>query len=297
MSLSVEHLMSYRRRYRYRNTYDEGIREIAEKVEDYNDLWEDASSAPLGSYSPHAILTNAEEGINYMESVLPRIRDWAYQYLEAHRGELWLRHGLFHPYMYHNTSYTQEERRDIWPFLYRRNNPEYKGFILDEEEADRENKRQKERRFTHNPRTVHTCRGGLICFICDDGNWQEEDNEERNASRNIFFNTSLQHDFYKAVLPDLENLKEQWATWRPKRCATTRVVSPKTSRPDTAGKTKSQVAHWWVKEDLHYSGLFTIFRYGDVFDSVWENMNILDDTIQCLRTRLALIRSILDGME
>ena len=286
--------MSYRI-HRYKPTYDEGIREIAEKVQTYHEIFQDASQSPLGVYSPHTILTNVDEGLNYMEAVLPRIREWAYQYLEAHRGELWLRYGVFRPYAYHNNPYTKEEEHAIWPFLYRPNNKEYKGFILDQEEAIRERKRQDDRRYTHNPRTVHTCTGGLICYICDDGNWWEEDHQEIDASRNIFFNTALRHQFYEAVLPDVEFLKEQWATWQPKKRTTS--FTPKTILPPTAGKTRSQVAFWWVKEDLQYNGLFNIFNRTDTFDSVWETMNTLEDSIQYLRARLAQIRSILDSME
>ena len=100
---------------------DDEMKTIAENFEKYNEFFKDVGNSPIGKYSINLILETVEESLNYLEIFTPVIKRWAENYLEQHRGELWLFYGI-HKGSYHadywkirETDF--DELTSTWPFL------------------------------------------------------------------------------------------------------------------------------------------------------------------------------------
>jgi hypothetical protein len=277
--------------YRYPNlptfdAEDTGIQDIARQLQEYNNLWNKVRREPMGAYSPTFLLSKVEEWFTYMEGATPLIRQWATDYLERNRAAIWLRYGL-----YKTETLSDSELAITWPFLYGCDRLEYKGFVLDREEAKREKQRQDLRRYTFNPRTNHTCKGCefYYCTFCDEGNWRMEDCEEREASKNVCFHTELLSAFYDAVLPDRDQFRAQWESWEPPK-----QVPPRNtyfSTPFTlSGKTSIQAIKEWLESDNFSYKLTHLLHIGNAFDNVWDIMNDMEDMLKEQRASFADVK-------
>ncbi len=276
----------------------EDIQKTSEEIKKYNAFYQDVCKSPIGKYSINQILETVEESLNYLEIFSPVIKKWAEDYLEKNRGLLWLYYGIEKgTYLtdYWKQSETQlSALKSTWPFLFNRDDINYKGFVIDLEGAQREILRQRKRQSTSNPnyKPFHPdgCSSGCCCWMLDDmEQWYDEEQKEIKESRNIFFNNSLQKEFYPLAIQDLEQLKEQWATWTPKK-GTCRdyEVEIKTK----AGQTPINLVLSWMKEDFNYS-LFSMFDWSDTFENVWSRIDSIDDFIKCQREKLKKIVELL----
>jgi hypothetical protein len=274
------------------------IKTISEEIKKYNAFYQDVSKSAVGKYSINQILETVEESLNYLEIYAPIIKIWAEEYLEKNRGLLWLYYGVEQgSYLtdYWKQSETKlEQLRTVWPFLFNREDANYKGFVIDLEEAQREIVRQRKRQNTSNPnyKPFHPdgCPSSCCCFMLDDmEQWYEEEQAEIKASKNIFFNTQLQKDFLPLAIQDLEQLKEQWATWIPKKCTSKDYdVEIKTKM----GQTPINLVLSWIKEDFNYS-LFSMFDWSDTFENVWKRIDSVENFIKCQREKLKKIVDLL----
>jgi hypothetical protein len=274
------------------------IKTISEEIQKYNKFYQDVSKSPVGKYSINLILETVEESLNYLEIYAPIIKKWVEEYLENNRGLLWLYYGVEQG-SYLTDYWKQSETklgqlRAVWPFLFNREDANYKGFVIDLEEAQREILRQRKRQSTSNPnyKPFHPdgCPRGCCCFMLDDmEQWYKEEQTEIKASKNIFFNTQLQKDFLPIAIQDLEQLKEQWITWIPKK-GMCRVYADEIKTK--MGQTPINLVLSWMKEDFQYS-LFSMFDWSDTFENVWSRIDSVPNFIKCQREKLKKIIDLL----
>lgn len=277
---------------------DEKINKISEEIKNFNKFFKDVANSPIGKFSINQILETVEESLNYLEIFSPILKKWIQDYLENNRGSLWLYYGLEKgTYLtdYWKISETNLSKlRSTWPFLFNRDNPNYKGFIIDLVIAQSEVLRQRDRQSTSNPnyKPFHPdgCSSGCSCWMLDDmEQWYEEEQKEITESKNIFFNSKLQKEFYPLALQEIIELKEQWATWIPEKGTCKKYNSNITVEP---GQTPIKIVISWIKEDFYYS-LFSMFEWSDIFQNVWTQIDNIDDFIKCQREKLKKIIELL----
>lgn len=278
---------------------DEEVKKIAAEIEKYNLFFKDVASSTIGKYSINQILETVEESLNYLEIFSPLIKNWVNKYLEEHRGRLWLFYGISKGnYLtdYWKISETNfSELSSTWPFLFRRKETNYKGFIIDLRAAQSEVLRQRDRQNTSNPNYTpfhpDGCSSGCSCWMLDDmEQWYEEERAEIEESNNIFFNNNKQKEFYKIALDDIDNFKEEWQNWSPAKSTT------KTFKPDleiTPGYTPIKIVLNWIKNDFHFSSIFGMFHWSDIFKDTWDNIGSVDEFIKCQREKLKKIVDLL----
>jgi len=278
---------------------NEEIKQIAESIEKYNLCFRDIAAAPIGKYSINKILETIEEALNYLEIYTPVIKKWVHSYLANKRGELWLYYGLSKGsyltdfWKIRESNFTELEL--TWSFLYKRTEVMYKKFEVDLIAAQAEVLRQRARQDTSNPnyKPFHPdgCSSGCSCWMLDDmEQWYTEEQEEIKASKNIFFNGTLQQDFYKAALDDLDDLKDQWINWEPFKPSS---HIPSTKLKIIPGQTPIALILSWIKSDFQYSRVFSMFSWSDIFKEVWENIDSVDDFIKCQRGKLKEILEVI----
>lgn len=282
----------------YINNNTEDIKKISDEIKKYNSFYQDVCKAPVGKYSINQILETVEESLNYLEIFSPTIKKWTEEYLEKNRGLLWLYYGVDKgTYLTEYWKQSETNRgvlKSQWPFLFNRDSPHYKGYIIDLEEAQSEILRQRERQSTSNPnyKPFHPdgCSSGCCCWMLDDmEQWYEEEHKEKTESKNIFFNSQLQKDFYPLAIQDLEELKEQWASWIPGKGTRKDYNSEIKTKP---GQTPINLVLSWMKEDFNYS-LFSMFDWSDTFENVWSRIDSVPDFIKCQREKLKKIVELL----
>ena len=162
-------------------------------------------------------------------------------------------------------------------------------------DAQSEVLRQRARQETSNPnyKPFHPdgCSSGCSCWMLDDmEQWYTEEQEEINASNNIFFNGKLQRDFYKEAIADLGELKEQWENWvpfKPSRGTST------TKLEIIPGQTPIKIVLSWISSDFQYSRALSMFSWSDPFKEIWENIDSIDDFIKCQRSKLKEILELI----
>jgi hypothetical protein len=227
------------------------------------------------------------------------LKDWVNKYLEDHRGELWLFYGINQG----NTSsdYWEinktdfEELEKTWPFLFKRDNINYKDFVVDLRGAQSEVLRQRKRQETSNPKYTpfhpDGCPSGCSSWMLDDmEQWWEEEQAEIKTSKNIFFNGNLQREFYNEAFNDLIGLKEQWENWVPfKPSKTLRNTDVKI----VEGQTPISLLINWIKDDFNYEPVFSFFYWSDNFKVIWENIDSVENFIQIQRQKLKKIVDLL----
>jgi hypothetical protein len=280
------------------NDTAEDIKKISDEIKKYHTLYQDICKAPVGKYSINKILETVEESLNYLEIFSPVIKKWAEEYLDKNRGILWLYYGV-EKGTYLIDYWKQSETKhgflkSTWPFLFNRDDINYKEFIIDLEGAQSEILRQRERQSTTNPnyKLFHPdgCPRGCCCWMLDDmEQWDEEERKEKQESKNIFFNNQLQKDFYPVAIQDLEHLKEQWNYWTPQKGTYKKYNSEITTNP---GQTPINLVLSWMKEDFNYS-LFSMFDWYDTFENVWTRIDSVEDFIKCQREKLKKIVDLL----
>jgi hypothetical protein len=261
------------------------------QFEKYYKLIQDICNKPIGAYSINTILESVEEILNYLEIYTPIIRKWVHTYLETHRGEIWLHHGInkgnyLTDYWKINET-DMEVLRNIWPFLFDSRKDPYKGFIIDLEGAQHEVLRQRKRQENPNPNYTpfhpDGCSDGCSCWMLDDmEQWYTEEQEEIKNSRNIFFNTSLQREFFKEVCNDIQMYRFEWMDYTPEK--NTKFISKEFKIEP--GLTPIKIVINWVKNDFYYSSLLSIFHWSDKFKETWENIELFDDFINYERKKL-----------
>lgn len=281
------------------------IEDIAQRIHEKADILKNAPSAPMGAYSVHQLLDTIRTCLDDLEQFAPAIRQWAHHYLDQHRDTLWLHEG----FMASHRDVLTSELIKTWPNLYAPSNREYKGFILDRSEAQREKRRQRERQDTPNPAYIpfhpDGCPSGCCCWMLDSmEQWYEEEQQEQEASKNIFFNSSLLWKCHDAMVEDLPSLQPLWSSWEPKKC---KPSTYSTDLPEIAlGKTKLQAALAWIQNDFYYSSILSMFsrqrwyRIKEVdvcFSDVWENMDEIESFVKWGRIRLEQLTHHLQAME
>lgn len=278
---------------------DEEIQKIADEFEKYNVFFKDVGDSPIGKYSINKILETVEESLNYLEIYSPIIKSWVNKYLEDHRGKLWLYYGIskgrYHADYWKIRDTDFSELSTTWPFLFNRDIPKYKDFIVDLRGAQSEIIRQRERQSTTNPnyKPFHPdgCSSGCSCWMLDDmEQWFEEERKEVEESTNIFFNGNIQNEFYQAALEDLQSLRSQWENWIPD-VPISKV--PNNNFSLSTGQTPIKIVLTWIKNDFYYSNIFSMFHWSDKFKDVWENIDSVETFIKCEREKLKKIIDLL----
>jgi hypothetical protein len=278
---------------------NDNMKNIKENIEKYRQFYEDVINAPVGKYYINQILETVEESLNYLETVHNDIRLCVNEYLEENRGRLWLYYGITKSKYLTNYWRQPETNLDIikkmWPFLYNRSKPIYEDFIVDLQEAQREIRRQHERQSTTNPNFTpfhpDGCPGRCDCWMLDDlEQWYEEEQTEIKSSRNIFFNTALQSDFYSLAISDLEEIEEQWKNWIPEK-ESEKIYSNELKT--VMGQTPINLVISWIKQDYNYSSVFSMFYWSDTFMALWNNIDLVEPFINCQREKLKKIRELL----
>jgi hypothetical protein len=281
------------------------IEAIAQRIHEKADILKNASAAPMGTYSSQHLLTLIRTCLDDLEESAPAIRQWVNSYLDQHRATLWLHDG----FMASHRDILTSELAKTWPNLYAPTNREYKGFILDRNDAQREKRRQRERQDTPNPAYVpfhpDGCPSGCCCWMLDSmEQWYEEEQKEQEASKNIFFNSSLLWKCHDAMLEDLPSLRHLWSTWEPSK----RKPSSYTNKPieSSIGKTKLQVTLSWFQTNFRYCRVLDMFsrlrwsgskEIDTCFSDVWENMDEIEPFVQWRRSCLQQIEQYLQTME
>jgi hypothetical protein len=276
------------------------IIKIAKQFNEYNNFFTDVTRKAPGTFTIQKILETIEESLNYLEIFGPVIRAWIEDYLDKYRGELWLYYGLEKGnYLcdYWKIKETRWEKlKQEWPFLFDRESPKYKDMLIDLRGAQDEIIRQRNRDDTPNPDYTpfhpNGCPShGCSCFMLDDmEQWHNESQKEIKESNNIFFNASLQENFFEIAKTDLESLKSQWSTWRPKKYYEEKHFE---STPKVfIGKSPIQIVTSWIKSDFQYP-IFGIFKYSDCFQAVWERIDLLEPFVKCQREKLKNILEII----
>jgi hypothetical protein len=277
----------------------DNMKNIKDNVEKYRKFYEDVINAPIGKYYINQILETVEESLNYLETVHNDINIFVNEYLEENRGRLWLYYGISKSkYLtdYWNQSKTNWELiQKTWPFLYNRSEHIYRDFIIDLQEAQREIRRQHERQSTTNPNFTpfhpDGCPGSCSCWMLDDlEQWYDEEQTEIKNSQNIFFNTSLQSDFYSIAISELGELEGQWKNWIPEK-GSRKIYS--TEVKTIMGQTPINLVISWIKQDYNYSSLFSMFYCSDTFITLWNNIDSIEEFIICQREKLKTIREVL----
>ena len=280
-----------------RDIEDEELKVAVTNIQKYDKTFRDICDSPVGKYTINQILELVEESLNYLEIYAPLFKKWSEDYLEKNRGELWLytglKRGCYLAEYWKRPETNFPELTSTWPFLFSRSDKNYKGFVIDLRESQEEVVRQRERQGTSNPnyKPFHPdgCEG-CSCWMLDDmEQWYEEERDEIKASNNIFFNGNLQKDFYNLILPELNELKEQWGHWSPVK------PSPKTynTKLDSfPGLTPIHIIRSWIKEDFYYS-VFHMFDWSDIFKEVWEKIDSVDNFIYCQRQKLKTVLELL----
>jgi hypothetical protein len=284
---------------------EQTIETIAQRIHDKATILENAPRAPMGKYSVHQLLDIIRTCLQDFEQFAPVIRQWANNHLDQHRGTLWLHEG----FMASHHDVLTSELAKTWPNLYAPANREYKGFILDHIEAIEEKRRQRERQDTPNPNYVpfhpDGCPGSCCCWMMDSmEQWYKEEQKEQEASKNIFFNSSLLWKCHDAMLEDLPSLRPLWATWEPTK---SKSFSYRTDFPDIPpGKTKLQATLAWIQKDFSYCSVLSMFskqRWNRIqqmdvcFSGVWENMDEIESFVKWGRSRLQQLERYLENME
>jgi hypothetical protein len=134
--------------------------------------------------------------------------------------------------------------------------------------------------------------------------WYKEERKEKEASQNIFFNSSLLWRCHDAMREDLPSLHPLWATWEPNK---SKPSSYPTDLPEiTSGKTKLQATLAWIQKDFSYRSVLTMFskqrwtriKEMDVcFSGVWENMDEIESFVKWGYSRLEQLKTYLHTME
>jgi hypothetical protein len=275
----------------------EDIKKISEEIKKYNTFYQDVCKAPIGKYSINQILKTVEESLNYLEIFSPIIQKWTDEYLEKNRGLLWLYYGVEKgTYLTDYWKQSETNRSYIkskWPFLFNRDNILYNNFIIDLEGAQSEIVRQRERQNTSNPnyKPFHPggCSRGCSCWMLDDMEWYEEEQKEKTESKNIFFNSELQKDFYPLAIQDLDKLKEQWINWIPEKGYCRNYNNEIKTK---SGQTPINLVLSWMKDDFNYS-LFSMFDWSETFENVWTQIDSVPNFIKCQREKLKKIVELL----
>jgi hypothetical protein len=280
------------------NENNTDITKISDEFKKYNSFYQDVCKASIGKYSINQILETVEESLNYLEIYTPIIKKWVEKYLEKNRGILWLYYGIEKgTYL---TDYWKQSQTNIgllkntWPFLFDRKDAHYKGFIIDLEDAQSEILRQRKRQNTSNPnyKPFHPdgCSSRCSCWMLDDmEQWFDEELKEKQESRNIFFNSNLQKDFYPLAIQDIELHKEQWVSWTPVRDTSKEYNN---EIKTIIGQTPINLVLSWMKDDFNYS-LFSMFDWSDTFENVWNRIDSVENFINCQRQKLKKIVDLL----
>jgi hypothetical protein len=230
------------------------------------------------------ILQKVEETLNFLEKAGPVLQTWIQQVLEENRGAIWLSYGL-------DSKAPFDDRKRIWPFLYNRENPQYCDFIVDWKGAQDEFARQEARRSTHNPAYTpfhpNGCSQNCCCWMLDCDEWEAEERQEQEVSRNIFFNTALQRDFYKQALKDLESVRSQWFAWMPPVPFQNRQVNPVAMQ-----QTPLQIVRAWIRSDFSTSYIVGMFRFGTTFKRIWTQVGEIDWFVATQREKLRTVPSL-----
>lgn len=273
------------------------ILQIKNSLSEHYKLIKDICNSDIGKYTPHRICEIVEDLLNFLETNYTPLKKWTNEYLEAHRGELWLYYGIQEA----NKTFDHWEKpksfNDLqitWPFLFGRDETEYKGFVIDLLGAKQELARQKKRQETPNPNYTpfhpDGCSKGCSCWMLDDmEQWYTEERQEIEASKNIFFNVKLQLDFFKTAKEDLDSLRDQWATWQPD--TPKKELKVDTSEPQQ-GITIIKLVLSWVKKDINYWSILDMFYFSGCFEGVWENIDLIPEFVRTQREKLKKMRDL-----
>jgi hypothetical protein len=293
--------------YKLENKSDQIIN-IENELNNYSLYFTDVIKSPVGKFTTTNILQTIEESLNFLEISYPILKEWIHKYLDENRGKLWLYYGILKGNELINNMNSNEimEEQEIekWPFLFKRTNSEYNNFIIDLDEAKREELRQRKRELTNNPnyKPFHPdgCPSNCSCWMLDSmEQWLEEERIEKENSRNIFFNKSLQYEFYNCVLNNIEELKEEWINWEPIKSDIIEIkdiISNKNTKTNNVnGKTPINIVISWIDYDFYGSNIFNMFMWQNTFQNIWENVDNIKPFIINQRQKLKNILELIES--
>lgn len=279
-------------------TLDAAMKNIVEDLKGYYNLWRYLSNSPTPRYSAEQTVAEVERYLAYLARITPILQRWATAYLNQNRGAIWLQRGL-------NKCYKKtflEEWKKTWPWLYDRTSFQYRDFSWDRDAAAQEKERQYARRNTKNPNYVPLPYNWWE--DADDVNeWYKEEEEERNASRNILINYKAQEPCYEAMLTEIESVREQWEVWQPPK----HPYEPRNEAlPDPVGKTRDQYVLEWIKWHYYYHSSFPYYHdnmtdthryHNSIFDTTWNIANTMEEQLAYHQQQLQQVKEVLQQME
>jgi hypothetical protein len=273
------------------------MKNIAQQCKGYRDLWDYIGKTTTPRYSPEQTIAEVERYLAYLARIGPTLQRWATAYLDKNRGAIWLEQGLGQ----YNKNTSLEELQKTWPWLYDRTPLQYHEFLLDRDAATQEKERQYARRNTKNPNYVPSPYGWLEDEE-DVNEWYKEEEEERKASRNIFFNYEAREPCYEAMLPEIESVREQWEIWEPPKDP---YYPPKESLPDPVGKTRAEYVMEWVRRHYYFHNSFPIYYdtadkhrcHSRAFHITWGIVDRIDERIAYHQEQLQQVKEALQQME
>jgi hypothetical protein len=272
--------------------------EIKKEISNYEKIFNDISQSQIGKYTPHRIIEIVEEFIIFLENNYDFLKNWTNTFLNINRDKLWLCYGIDAGRNYSEYwEIGKENYSDLaktWKFLFNRSDKNYKGFIIDLKDAQNEVIRQRKRQNTTNPNFIpfhpEGC-SGCSCWMLDDmEQWYTEEQKEINESKNIFFNSKLQKDFFNIAQNDLENLKDEWINWIPNKSKKHEYSNILEIKP---GQTIINIVYNWIKKDFQHLILIWMFTYIDCFNHIWDNIDSIPDFIECQKEKLKKLRDLL----
>lgn len=271
------------------------IEEIAKKMKKYMDFFRDVNESHAAKYTIPHILEKVQESLNFLESVAPTLQNWVTECMKEHRSAIWLAAGLDKGKAMSDVWKASQTDCDAlqneWPFLFARSAATEAGFEVDLKAAQQEFQRQKDREDTPNPNMepFHPdgCPSrGCSCWMMDDmDRWYKEDTDERNASRNIFFNHNLIPTFFEAMVPYLNAYKSQWEHWSPPKAA----IVCAGSKEITMGQTPIQIVRKWIASDFMFAEVFSMLSWNESFWKTWNHVGDIELFLITQRYKLCKI--------
>jgi hypothetical protein len=199
-----------------------------------------------------------------------------------------------------------------WPCLYVGRH-EWAGHVLDWEEGIREKARQEARRKTKNPNYADPCEKTCVCGMCawydTEEHWFAEEQAEKRASKNIFFNDISHGEVFDALLKEevfWDSTRDCWESWDPmkyvgssRRFEATpydaREAAKKMNPVRYVQEWRSVIGRLWSGENIAVDRLNLSVYWGSFFRlyESWQRFSHIRHDIGIIRVDCGELRNVM----